>query len=831
MESAFNNHGKNKIPFLTQKLLTKLVMIRDNAVTIAEAPMGYGKTSAIKYYTSNSNEKFHWINVSSSSKEIFWSDFCDVFGYAGTEIEEGLRHVGYPTSDKTVAEVRSIIKKTVVSEHTYIIIDNYNAVADEFFDLLIASLTDVLPDELHFIIMAQKFNHDMLRDVITKENVLYLSKDDYIFDKSDIVGLFKANSLKISDKDAQRLYEYSGGWISAVYLQMLNFAENGRLEETGTINDLVEKTVWNKLEDLDRYYITGLSALDHFTIRESGMMMPDGYSEERAETIINELVFMRFDRHTRNYYINPVFKNYLNNEYRNLPKTEQDKITVAAGKVYENRGQMLPAYRNYHKVGAWELIYGSVPAFADLYPYINSEHREFFMTISDECPDEIKRKYLYFSLIMCLVLFIYNEKERLADSLDAIEEYVAGDDGSCDKKRAELLGTVNFVRGYTSLNNLAAMQDYYGKALECARTPLANFIRNVPFVLGSPSVLFIFHRGSGKAEEEAHTLGDMMPEYYELTHGHGKGAESLFKAEMLFLRGEFDGAETLCHKTLYMADSREQAGIMLGTLLLLARMSILDGEYEATMDRIADFHRKVRLDGTMDSVYVPIIDMCESYMYALMGNKDKISEWLTDYSKIENRMNLIAMSFANTIYSKYLYLAGEHQKFLGISGQFLGVASLFSESMAQIYTYISIGMSNMALGNREKAVKMIEEAVKIAFPDFFVMPFVENYEYIEDIFQEINFSSEYREFIKKVQSLSRKFRQGLKSINKSVNNKENYGLTARELDVARLAAARYSNKEIAEKLYIAESTVKSNLKIIFSKLDINSRSELCNFIK
>ena len=111
------------------------------------------------------------------------------------------------------------------------------------------------------------------------------------------------------------------------------------------------------------------------------------------------------------------------------------------------------------------------------------------------------------------------------------------------------------------------------------------------------------------------------------------------------------------------------------------------------------------------------------------------------------------------------------------------------------------------------------------------MPFVENYEYIEDIFQEINFSSEYREFIKKVQSLSRKFRQGLKSINKSVNNKENYGLTARELDVARLAAARYSNKEIAEKLYIAESTVKSNLKIIFSKLDINSRSELCNFIK
>ena len=56
-----------------------------------------------------------------------------------------------------------------------------------------------------------------------------------------------------------------------------------------------------------------------------------------------------------------------------------------------------------------------------------------------------------------------------------------------------------------------------------------------------------------------------------------------------------------------------------------------------------------------------------------------------------------------------------------------------------------------------------------------------------------------------------------------------YGLTNRELQIARLAADRLSNKEIADQLYIAVGTVKSNLKTIFSKLQIKSRSELKNF--
>jgi len=53
----------------------------------------------------------------------------------------------------------------------------------------------------------------------------------------------------------------------------------------------------------------------------------------------------------------------------------------------------------------------------------------------------------------------------------------------------------------------------------------------------------------------------------------------------------------------------------------------------------------------------------------------------------------------------------------------------------------------------------------------------------------------------------------------------NEALTGRELDVLNLLARGKSNKEIGANLYISETTVKSHLRSIFSKLNVLSRTE------
>lgn len=54
-------------------------------------------------------------------------------------------------------------------------------------------------------------------------------------------------------------------------------------------------------------------------------------------------------------------------------------------------------------------------------------------------------------------------------------------------------------------------------------------------------------------------------------------------------------------------------------------------------------------------------------------------------------------------------------------------------------------------------------------------------------------------------------------------------LSNREKEIVTLIGQGYRNKEIANKLYISEPTVKTHLQHIFQKLDVNNRSQLITF--
>jgi two-component system nitrate/nitrite response regulator NarL len=56
-----------------------------------------------------------------------------------------------------------------------------------------------------------------------------------------------------------------------------------------------------------------------------------------------------------------------------------------------------------------------------------------------------------------------------------------------------------------------------------------------------------------------------------------------------------------------------------------------------------------------------------------------------------------------------------------------------------------------------------------------------------------------------------------------------FGLTQREIEVARAVVAGYTNKEIARRSSISENTVKSHLIHIFDKLGASNRVELALF--
>jgi DNA-binding CsgD family transcriptional regulator len=56
-------------------------------------------------------------------------------------------------------------------------------------------------------------------------------------------------------------------------------------------------------------------------------------------------------------------------------------------------------------------------------------------------------------------------------------------------------------------------------------------------------------------------------------------------------------------------------------------------------------------------------------------------------------------------------------------------------------------------------------------------------------------------------------------------------LTDAELQVARLAAAGYTNRGIADRLFVSPHTVNTHLRHVFDKLDIRSRVDLTRVVE
>ena len=67
------------------------------------------------------------------------------------------------------------------------------------------------------------------------------------------------------------------------------------------------------------------------------------------------------------------------------------------------------------------------------------------------------------------------------------------------------------------------------------------------------------------------------------------------------------------------------------------------------------------------------------------------------------------------------------------------------------------------------------------------------------------------------------------SVSDASVNYESYGITEKEYEVIQLVAEGFSNKEIAQKLFLSEGTVRNYLSTILEKLGLRDRTQLAIF--
>ena len=86
------------------------------------------------------------------------------------------------------------------------------------------------------------------------------------------------------------------------------------------------------------------------------------------------------------------------------------------------------------------------------------------------------------------------------------------------------------------------------------------------------------------------------------------------------------------------------------------------------------------------------------------------------------------------------------------------------------------------------------------------------------------------DYLKHISKLEEKDGEYLYQVDYKIN-KEEYGLSTREVEVLSLIAKGLKNKEIADKMFVSISTVNTHTKNIYKKLDVRNRIEASSKIK
>ena len=150
--------------------------------------------------------------------------------------------------------------------------------------------------------------------------------------------------------------------------------------------------------------------------------------------------------------------------------------------------------------------------------------------------------------------------------------------------------------------------------------------------------------------------------------------------------------------------------------------------------------------------------------------------------------------------------------------------------MPEAFLRLSCAVSYYYSGQREKAIRHIDKAIAFLLPDRLYGVLAEYVRHFDGLLEE-RITLVDPDAVTAVNDLYKVYNVGWSKLSGAMRNRNvATNLTAREREIAKLAAFGRSNKEIANMLYISESTVKQTILRVVQKTGVADRRELSSIL-
>ena len=747
--------------YISERLQESLRPISRCALTTVVAPMGYGKTTAVNWYLEERAKagplRVVRISVYSDNLAIFWRSAQDAFARAGIDL---LREYACPTDAAGGGLLADDLCHELAGETPcYLFIDDFHLLTDQRVTAFLCMLAGRLPANVHLIIAGRDRFLPAAEIVRLGARVYRLGTEQLRLNHTELAVYAHRCGTELSDAQVESLLYSSEGWFSAVYLNLRTLSEHGTLPERDSdIFTMFTAAMIEPLPQRQQEFLAVMGLADEFTAEMARFVTGDADAEELLAVLTAQNAFVKRLPDGVTYRFHHMMKECAERTFRTLDAETQRRCWERYGAWYEGRGQYLHAMAAYRRCGDYDALLRVVQEDAGI--LLASLPPSEVPAALDECPADALKAHPFALLVLMRSMFNWRNIPKMLELkallLAALEEHPE----LPTQERGDLLGECDLIMSFLCYNDISAMSRLHRSASAQMSRPAISIRSSGGWTFGSPSVLMMFYRAPGELAGEL---------------AEGNGQENM----------------ALCCDFLAQRLSR------------YAEV----GPHRSFAERRAELLRH------HNASWLNLWNAVSAYCHALSGEMEQIPEVFAEHRLASVSILAPGRPMIEMIENQVYLAQGAYAKVIGRSEGLLALCEGMHYALVALHVRLQTASAYERLGKRREAEALLAQALADAAPDGIVMPFAENYRYLKPLLA----AGPQTALTARVLALGE---AGERRQSGTVRPAAFAALTEREYALVGLMAQRLSNREIAEKLFLSEGSVKQYVNQIYSKLHI-----------
>ena len=636
------------------RINNELSNIFESPLTIIEAPMGYGKTTAVKSFFESKNVTPRWISFRNSGNPgaTFWNRFAEEIGSQDMNAGTALRSIGLPSDAPQLEKALSLLDEIELKRDSTIIIDDYHLSHDLNMNKFILAAASSEINRLHFVIITRDTTELEFVELFSKNMCYIISQSVLQFTEAEIHDYCESMGDHVSESDQKKISEYTGGWISFIYLIILGLQKGMPVGMNATIEELIEQVLFNSYDKKTQDFLLKLSVMDDFTVAQAEFVTLEEHTKDQLKQLNRENAFVFYDEASGIYKIHNVLLDFLRLK-QDFPKNELCDLYERMGDYYFNKKELSESYLCYFKAGKVEKVLACLNDPANASDNITTFNHE--EDIFRNMPEPLLLQYpiAYLQLLFyCMLSGKKSSGSGLFERLDELQKYYENKTDIDQDYKDRVYGEILIVRKFTFFNNLRKMRETNSEIIRLLKGQKSFVaVQENPFTFNSPHYSYLYFRDDNKFKEIAEITfeGDS---YSKLANGCGAGADSLAAAEYALETGDWKNVDFYCSKTIADADAMQQDGIVICAKFSMIRLRIYQGKITEVFQLLKEIDGSIERESRRP--LNAMADMVKGYVYACLGQPERTPYWLQTGDMSAAQFYFQGIGFQYLVYGKNL---------------------------------------------------------------------------------------------------------------------------------------------------------------------------------